>query len=84
MSSFYYSLPEVLRYPILTSDSEHTMCGSAYSMLLSGVLVLFVISVTRVSHIVHVILIIPVTAAYTVIIAYTHQLLFIGHDTEYR
>ena len=84
MSEFYGMLPEAVRYPILTSDWQHTTCVSAYSMLLSGVLVLFVISVTRISHIIHIILIIPITAAYTVIIAYTHQELFTTHDTIFR
>ena len=84
MSEFYGMLPEALRYPILTSDWQHTTCVSAYSMLLSGVLVLFIISVTRISHIIHIILIIPITAAYTVIIAYTHQELFTTHDTIFR
>ncbi|KAF6019232.1 hypothetical protein EB796_022459 [Bugula neritina] len=86
-SSFYHLLPMVMRYGILSptnSQSSQNTCSSPYYMFISGILVLFVISVTRISHIVQAILITIVSALYTVIVVYTHEQLFHTHDIQYR
>ncbi|XP_067935647.1 uncharacterized protein [Watersipora subatra] len=60
------------------------LCPSPYFMFLSGIMVLFIISITRISHIIQTVLIVFVAAPYIVVVAYTHSELFAQHDALHR